>query len=164
MNSANLSGYNLPLDRVAAASGRIDALAKAAKRAGDGRILDQIRADLFLGMTDGTYTGLDDAAIITLLTAAPTSNTDDSEPDDSGPASGEGAGDRSVPSNDVPVGLGRPGTGMELRVRLSTLLGHDQHPAELAGWGYLHAELARDLVGTLGQAQWHSRSPMHTGS
>ncbi|HZA15315.1 MAG TPA: hypothetical protein VE645_00195 [Pseudonocardiaceae bacterium] len=43
---------------------------------------------------------------------------------------------------------------MELRVRLSTLLGRDQYPAELAGWGYLHAELARDLVGTLGQAQW----------
>jgi hypothetical protein len=152
--SANLSGYNLPLDRVAAASGRIDALAKAAKRAGDGRILDQIRADLFLGMTDGTYTGLDDAAIITLLTTAPASNTDDSEPDVRGPASGEGAGDRSVPSNDVPIGLGSAGTRMELRVRLSTLLGHDQYPAELAGWGYLHAELARDLVGTLGQAQW----------
>ncbi|MDQ4011033.1 MAG: HNH endonuclease [Actinomycetota bacterium] len=148
--SANLSGYNLPLDRVAAASGRIDALAKAAKRAGDGRILDQIRADLFLGMTDGTYTGLDDAAIITLLTAAPAPNTDDS-----GPASGEGADDRSVPSNDVPVGLGSAGTGMELRVRLSTLLGHDQYPAELAGWGYLHAELARDLAATLGQASWH---------
>lgn len=39
--SANLSGYNLPLDRVAAASGHIDALAKAAKRAGDTRPLDQ---------------------------------------------------------------------------------------------------------------------------
>ena len=78
--SANLSGYNLPLDRVAAASGRIDALAKAAKRAGDSRILDQIRADLFLGMTDGTYTGLDDDAIITLLTAAPAPDTDDSGP------------------------------------------------------------------------------------
>jgi hypothetical protein len=52
--SANLSGVNLPVDRVAAASGRIDALAKAAKRAGDLRPIDHIRADLFLGMTDGT--------------------------------------------------------------------------------------------------------------
>jgi Domain of unknown function (DUF222) len=33
--SANLSGYNLPVDRVAATSGHIDALAKAAKHAGD---------------------------------------------------------------------------------------------------------------------------------
>jgi hypothetical protein len=43
---------------------------------------------------------------------------------------------------------------VELRVRLSTLLGHDQYPAELAGWGPLHAELARDLAATLGGAQW----------
>jgi hypothetical protein len=35
--SANLSGLNLPVDRVAAASGHIDALAKAAKHAGDSR-------------------------------------------------------------------------------------------------------------------------------
>jgi hypothetical protein len=41
-----------------------------------------------------------------------------------------------------------------LRVRLSTLLGHDQCPAELAGWGPIHAELARDLITTLGGAQW----------
>jgi len=52
--SANLSGYNLPVDRVAAASGHIDALAKAAKHAGDRRPIDHIHADLFLGMTDGT--------------------------------------------------------------------------------------------------------------
>ena len=39
---------------------------------------------------------------------------------------------------------------MELRVRLSALLGYDQHPAELAGWGPVHAELARDLGG----AEW----------
>jgi hypothetical protein len=35
--SANLAGYNLPVDRVAAACGHIDALAKAAKRVGDSR-------------------------------------------------------------------------------------------------------------------------------
>lgn len=47
--SANLSGCNLPVHRVAAASGHIDVLAKAAKRAGNGRPIDHIRADLFLG-------------------------------------------------------------------------------------------------------------------
>lgn len=47
--SANLSGYNLPVERVAAASGHIDALAKAAKHAGDLRRIDHIRAELFLG-------------------------------------------------------------------------------------------------------------------
>jgi hypothetical protein len=43
---------------------------------------------------------------------------------------------------------------LQLRVRLSTLLGQDQYPAELAGWGPVHAELARDLVTTFGGAQW----------
>ncbi|MDQ3763702.1 MAG: HNH endonuclease [Actinomycetota bacterium] len=172
--SANLSGYNLPLDRVAAASGHIDALAKAVKRAGDSRPIDHIRADLFLGMTDGTYTGLDDAAIIEFLTAAVDSDvdqpdsdsgeggdpttTDGSAPNDTGlHCGGDEAGDsRPSASGDEPTRLVRAavGAGLELRVRLSTLLGHDQYPAELAGWGYLHAELARDLTTTLGGAQW----------
>ncbi len=227
--SANLSGYNLPLDRVAAASGHIDALAKAAKRAGDARPIDHIRADLFLGMTDGTYTGLTDAAIINLLTTAPTNHPDpdpgdgdgdgdgdgpdtegfrgpegphgSNEPDapdgtighdghdtggnDTGglnterPASrepdGEGRDDRGpdgseeanesgspAPTTPAPSTPPMPKTsptwptwaGVELRVRLSTLLGRDQYPGELAGWGPLHAELARDMTITLGRAQW----------
>ncbi|MGH8573802.1 MAG: hypothetical protein ACREX8_14690, partial [Gammaproteobacteria bacterium] len=223
--SANLSGCNLPLDRVAAASGHIDALAKAAKRAGDRRPLDHIRADLFLGMTDGTYTGLNDAEIIQLLTTACAPDTDqpdsadDDEPDGNGPDTegpGSGGPDDSGPDDSGPDDSGpddsgpadtaeaaeggdqpvadepadarsadvepqggeaqggeadecrspepgasptQParatvGAGLELRVRLSTLLGHDQYPAELAGWGPVHAELARDLAATLHRAQW----------
>jgi hypothetical protein len=38
--SANLTGYNLPVDRVAAACGHIDALAKAAKQAGDAALAE----------------------------------------------------------------------------------------------------------------------------
>ncbi|MGH3770957.1 MAG: DUF222 domain-containing protein [Pseudonocardiaceae bacterium] len=197
--SANLSGYNLPLDRVAAASGHINELAKAVKRAGDARPLDHIRAELFLGMTDGTYAGLDDAAIIELLTAAPDADADqsdsaesvhddnngddgpedrgpdDGEPDDDGPEDGgpedgepedDGPGDggpgcgdavgeaKSPALGEVPTHSAHTGAGLELRVRLSTLLGQDQYPAELAGWGPLHAELARDLATTLGGAQW----------
>ncbi|MGQ0716912.1 MAG: DUF222 domain-containing protein [Pseudonocardiales bacterium] len=215
--SANLSGYNLPLNRVAAASGHIDTLAKAVKRAGDARPIDHIRADLFLGMTDGSYTGLGDTAIIELLTTAPAPNADqpdsdgggedndDSGPDTEGPDSGgpddrepdggeqvaeggdnesaddkpAGVGSEDVaPADVVPEGDGAGGeeagecrspasaapttrparttvrAGLELRVRLSTLLGLDQYPAELAGWGFVHAELARDLATTLGSAQW----------
>lgn len=77
--SANLSGVNLPVDRVAAASGHIDALAKAAKHGGDLRPIDHIRADLFLGMTDGSYTGLDDKAILDHLR---TTRENEDEPDD----------------------------------------------------------------------------------
>ncbi|HSL07653.1 MAG TPA: DUF222 domain-containing protein [Pseudonocardiaceae bacterium] len=214
--SANLSGCNLPVDRVAAASGHIDALAKAAKRAGDSRPIDHIRADLFLGMTDGTYTGLDDTAIINLLTATPSPEADqphndsDKDRDDNGPdtegpdgsrpdggeqaaegggeeptthqsaevrpadaepadaepdaeaaggseVSGEEVGECRAPASDTsPARVTRAmvGAGVELRVRLSTLLGLDQYPAELAGWGPLHAGLARDLAISLGGAQW----------
>jgi hypothetical protein len=43
---------------------------------------------------------------------------------------------------------------MELRVRLSTLLGRDEYPGELAGWGPVHAELARDLAIKADRGQW----------
>ncbi|MDQ3765534.1 MAG: HNH endonuclease [Actinomycetota bacterium] len=156
------------MDRVAAASGHIDALAKAVKRAGDSRPIDHIRAELFLGMTDGTYIGLDDAAIIELFTTAPASKAD--HPDsDGGDGGDEDNNDRGGPDGDQEAGeCGSPasgapptpsvraaaGAGLELRVRLSTLLDRDQYPAELAGWGPVHAELARDLAGTLGSAEW----------
>ncbi|MGH3913506.1 MAG: DUF222 domain-containing protein [Pseudonocardiaceae bacterium] len=202
--SANLSGLNLPLDRVAAASGRIDALAKAAKRAGDPRPLDHVRADLFLGMTDGTYAGLDDATILDLLRTAsgkahdqdgqsgdgeadndggpdePGDGGPDKGPDDGGPhwpgghgpeepggngPDGPGMGTADDAGNetgeDRSSAIGGPtrqpcptGAGMELRVRLSTLLGHDEYPGELAGWGPVHAELARDLASSLTGGQW----------
>lgn len=155
--SANLSGLNLPVDRVAAASGHIDALAKAAKHAGDCRPIDHIRADLFLGMTDGTYAGLDDTAILNHLRGAQGNEAgpDDraAEPEDQTGGSDDHVAepdDETAPADD----LTKSGSGMELRVRLSTLLGCDQHPAELAGWGPVHAELARELVTALGGAQW----------
>ncbi|HET6214381.1 MAG TPA: DUF222 domain-containing protein, partial [Micromonosporaceae bacterium] len=127
--SANLCGFDLPVGQVATAYARIDGLAQAAKRGGRRDPIDHIRAELFLGMTDGSYTGMDDAAILTtLLTAA--------EP--------------SVPSPGS-----RPGArGVEVRVRLSTLLGLDRHPGELAGWGPVHAELARSLVAQHTAGQW----------
>lgn len=43
---------------------------------------------------------------------------------------------------------------MELRVRLSTLLGLDRHPAEIAGWGHTHAERARAIATAQTGAQW----------
>ena len=67
--TANLSGYDLPVDRVTAACDRFDRLAKAAKQDGHPDPIDHIRADLFLGMTDGTYAGLTDAQILARLLA-----------------------------------------------------------------------------------------------
>jgi hypothetical protein len=181
--SANLAGYNLPVDRVAAAAARIDTLAKAAKHAGDTRPIDHLRADLYLGMVDGGYVGLDDTTILSLLLAADTGRTEpgvgaDSEPAEPGHDGADGAGDGGEGggegsaddrpdegdggSGDGPAGPGggpAPGggvrsRGLELRVRLSTLLDCDDCPAELAGWGPVHAGLARDLAATLERGQW----------
>ncbi|GAA2117921.1 DUF222 domain-containing protein [Actinomadura alba] len=55
--SAFLSGCNLPVDQAAAADERLDALARAAKRSGDSRPMDHIRADIYLGLIAGTWQG-----------------------------------------------------------------------------------------------------------
>jgi hypothetical protein len=176
--SANLSGINLPVERVAAASAHIDALAKAAKRAGSTRPVDHLRAELFLGMTEGSYTGLDDTAILALLlatgedtdrptntadgdgpivdTGAPETETDpESAAGRTDPAADRAEDDRAEDDPDTTTGAsGRARGGIELRVRVSTLLGHDQYPGEIAGWGPVHAELTRDLIPTLARGQW----------
>lgn len=51
--TASLGGYCLPPDKAATAAARIDALAKAAKQAGDPRTLDELRADLYLALLNG---------------------------------------------------------------------------------------------------------------
>ena len=163
--SANLSGYNLPLGQAAAAAAHIDALAKAAKHAGHPDRIDHLRADLFLGLIDGSYTGLDDTAILQALLAAAPTHADDEQgpdegpdqgPDDQGPDQGpddHGPDDQGPDEGGSPAG-GRDPAGcrsgrLEVRVRLSTLLGLDEYPGELAGWGPVHAELARQLARTL---------------
>lgn len=55
--TAVLSGLHLSPERAAAAAARVDALAWAAKRDGDGRSLDQLRADTFLDLLEGVHTG-----------------------------------------------------------------------------------------------------------
>ncbi|MGH3754931.1 MAG: HNH endonuclease signature motif containing protein [Pseudonocardiaceae bacterium] len=129
-------------------------------------------------MTDGSYTGLDDAAIIELLTTTGPDRgdssgevnrdddgepdghdpdipePDDNGPDDNGPGGGAQADEHGSRVPGAPSARSSWGAGVELRVQLSTLLGRDQYPAELAGWGPAHAELARDLAPTLGGAQW----------
>jgi hypothetical protein len=130
-------------------------------------------------MTDGTFAGLDDTAVLDQLRGArgneagPDSRA--AEPEDQA----AGSDDHAAEPDDETVGsdnrgeiveisraddLTKSGSGMELRVRLSTLLGHDQHPGELAAWGPVHAELARELATALGGASGASQSPTRMGS
>ena len=133
-------------------------------------------------MTEGSYTALDDTAILALLLATgedtdrPTNTADGDGPtvDTGAPETGtdpESAAGHTDPGStaghtdpaadptgndpDTTTGLGgRARGGIELRVRVSTLLGRDQYPGEIAGWGPVHAGLARDLIPTLARGQW----------
>lgn len=103
--TANLGGYAQPVDRVVAACGRIDQLARACKQAGDKRAMDLIRSDLYLRMLDGTFEAMTDAEIIAHVVAHPlddhTGTPDPHDPDsDENPddGTGDGSGD-DTPEN-----------------------------------------------------------------
>ena len=52
--TVNLSGLELPPDRVAAATRRINHLARGLRGGGETRTIDQLRADVFLDLLEGT--------------------------------------------------------------------------------------------------------------
>lgn len=62
-----LSAHGLPADEAEAACTRLQELAARAKRAGHPGIIDQIRADLYLGLLDGRFHGLTIDQVITAL-------------------------------------------------------------------------------------------------
>ncbi|WP_204074160.1 HNH endonuclease [Planotetraspora phitsanulokensis] len=97
------------------------------------------------------------------------------EPAPDGPASCEPESREPAPRNGVrstsalpkePVGprshgVNRPPTTStgrrtvrELRVEVTTLLGLDEHPAQVPGWGIVHADLAREMVSGMLAGQW----------
>ncbi|MDL5156700.1 HNH endonuclease signature motif containing protein [Actinomycetospora termitidis] len=80
---------------------------------------------------------------------------DDDRPDSPTPdSSGGGAGPSAGGFTGNPVVEPYP-EQVALRMRLSTLLGHDQHPAELPGLGGTTPEVARRRAHHLGTARWH---------
>jgi hypothetical protein len=162
--TASLSGKHLPVERVAASSARYERLARAAKNAGDQRPINHIRADLYLGVNDGTYAGMTDDQILAALLAS-TVTFDAPVDADSNPGADTEPAAEAEPAPPAPEPPGSPAgvpafepekswAGVQLRARLSTLLGLDRNPAELAGWGSCHAELAQQMVREMGAAQW----------
>jgi hypothetical protein len=55
--TANIFGLDLPVDRATAVMRRINRLARAATGPGEGRTMDQLRADVFLDLLDGKGKG-----------------------------------------------------------------------------------------------------------
>ncbi|GAA4563741.1 HNH endonuclease signature motif containing protein [Planotetraspora kaengkrachanensis] len=80
-------------------------------------------------------------------------------PDEGTSSSGPSDGPVGSPPNSGPRG-NRPPTGTarravrEIRVEVTTLLGLDEHPAEVPGWGVVHAGLAREMVSGMLAGQW----------
>jgi hypothetical protein len=62
--TANIEARHLPMGRAAATAAHLSRLARALRRAGDPRTLDQLRADLLTALTDGSTTGLDETSLI----------------------------------------------------------------------------------------------------
>ena len=140
--SATVSGQYLPAEQASAACARVDGLADAAKRAGADASIDHLRAELFLGLLDGRFHGMSEAAIVAQLRKR-FPKTDE-------PA-GEAAGGPQAESAVTSTGDAR---GVHLRVGLGTLLGLDQQPGEIAGWGAATASVARSIAARQIRSEW----------
>jgi len=165
--SADLAGQRLEVDRVAAAIGRIKAVAARAKADGDPRPIDAIRADLFLGMLDGTWEGLTGEQIIAdYAKSRPAPNPQPSTGGTTGDTTGgqQATGDGTAATDDpewaavqaaaAASAAQSPKIGVQVSIRLTTLLGLDRFPADLAGWGPFDATHARALAKGLSHGQW----------
>ncbi|MQA96622.1 MAG: hypothetical protein GEV11_18965, partial [Streptosporangiales bacterium] len=62
--TANLNGRDMPLDGVSQSMANLTRLAKQAKKAGDPRPLELIRADIYIGYLSGSYQQVNDDDII----------------------------------------------------------------------------------------------------
>jgi len=159
---ATLSAY-LPAHQAVAAFGVVDAYARQTGGAGDDRPLDARRADALVDLL------LDQFAPAESNPAAvgdPTRRDDSAEwgreaqPDNGAEPPGEpgnvGERDPVSPAGPDPVGAaapdgvasrrGRVQVRVGVTVGLTTLLGLDQLPGELAGYGPIPAEMARELA------------------
>ncbi|GAA0619287.1 hypothetical protein GCM10009547_22150 [Sporichthya brevicatena] len=173
--TATLAAQNQDPARVAAAIARVRKLADDAKRAGDPRPVDHLRSEIALNLLDGTYADFTDDQILAHLAAtrptdaetaetvetAETDQTDVPEPEheeepepESEPQAEPEPEPQPEPAAEPAPVVRSPHRGVQLTAKLSTLLGMDRDPAELAGQGPIHAELAWEWAEKLSAGQW----------
>lgn len=110
--TATLLGMDLPPHRLAAGMRRLDRLARAMRREGKSRTMDQLRADVLLDLLAGTGVAVDDTS---------------------------GSGDRGM---------------VDIHVDLGTLSKLRDSPGELAGYGPVIADIARQTAAAQRAAEW----------
>jgi hypothetical protein len=128
----------LPADDATRVHRTLDAAARTARAAGDGRTLDQLRADGLTDLVLHRACPAGDAVPTARRDAASDAPTDAT---DAGPAAGLDA--RSA---GCPVKRRSTDAQIVVTVPLSTLMGLDEQPAELAGYGPVDATTARALA------------------
>ena len=123
--TANLLGLDLEPHRVAAATRRINRIARNLKTAGEARTMDQLRADIYLDLLNGRATS------------------------------------RTGPNRAV----------VDIHVGLDTLADLVDHPGDLAGYGPVIADIARQVTDQQHHAEWRfsvthpdSGQPIHVGT
>ncbi len=120
--TANLGGYDLPLDRAVLGMARLEALAATLRRRGVRVRIEGLRAEVLMTLLDGSAAGLDDDALLDLLVEAlgpgedpgpDGPGPDDAGPDDSGPHDGphDSGPDDSGPDDSGPDDTGPDDTG-----------------------------------------------------
>ena len=156
--SAVVTGQSLPADDAAAACARVDALAGAAKRAGAATKIDYLRAELFLGLLDGRFHGMTEPAIIAeLVRLFPKASSEAGRPNE--PVAASTAVEASAADAEAAVAatgatVAGVSPGVHLRIGLGTLLGIDEQPGEIAGWGPVTAPVARRIAARQRRGEW----------
>ncbi|GAA4794918.1 hypothetical protein GCM10023200_33710 [Actinomycetospora chlora] len=175
----NVSGLDLPLDAGARSVAHVDRLAMRAKALGHPGLLDTIRADLYLALLSPRTAGCDDDALVAAVVAAadprdPRGRRTPVQHGGRGPAGDEPADpgdghdqesddrDDGEDGEDAAVEGGRraehrsgsPRGRIEVRVGLLTLLGLDEKPGLMPGYGVVHAAFARQFTRQLCRAEW----------
>ncbi|HET9257326.1 MAG TPA: HNH endonuclease signature motif containing protein, partial [Pseudonocardiaceae bacterium] len=134
------------------------------------RTREEIITDLLTSATGGTDAGADPgpSAVPGATTSsasldphdlddglpAETTPASDSSPADAATASEPAATDGPAAADDPAGARLSPRVGVEVRVGLSTLLGRDEHPGEVPGWGPVPTGIAHTMVIAQRAAQW----------
>jgi hypothetical protein len=168
--TATLGASGLTPEEGAASAERVWALARTIRAGGHPDPLAQVRADLFVALLDGSLVGLSNAQIVQAMLGRrgggsperprrPRAQDGSVRRVDGGSGSAEAVDldvDRSteVPAGSSVVPAFGMRTGVEVRIRLTTLLALDDQPADIPGWGPTPARSARATVGRQLAARW----------
>jgi hypothetical protein len=157
--TADIHGCDLPVEQAAMAGDRLDALARAVKRAGHPARLRVLRAEIFLGKLDGRYDGLSDEELFAHLLnhfnppdPRPPAGPEDATPSTmDGEAGGSPAGSAAEPGTGAPEDRGRSDTTTENAAANPGTTGADRsfEPSECAANTTVHGS-SSTVDGTAG--------------